>query len=61
MPILRVIWLMGQPPQAPVSFTLTTPSSVTSTSSTLPPSRMQGGADLLQGLFHLFFQLAFPM
>jgi len=38
MPALRVICDMGQPPQAPVRRTRTVPSSLTSTSSTSPPS-----------------------
>src|SRR5512136_2234853 len=47
MPIFRVIWLIGQLPQAPVSLTLTMPSGLTSTSSTLPPSAWSAGLTLL--------------
>ena len=38
IPVDTVIIAIGQPPQAPVSFTLTTPSFVTSTSFISPPS-----------------------
>src|SRR3989338_8068729 len=38
MPIFKVIWLIGQQPQVPVSLSFTIPSSVTSTNSTSPPS-----------------------
>ena len=43
MPCFRVSCDMGQPPQAPFRRTLTTPSSVTSTSSTSPPSACRPG------------------
>ncbi len=43
MPAFRVIWDIGQPPQAPVRRTYTVPSSLTSTSSTSPPSACRNG------------------
>src|SRR6185369_17322042 len=43
IPILRVMVDIGQWPQAPTRRTLTTPSLLTSTSSTSPPSACNAG------------------
>src|SRR4030042_3769101 len=42
-PRVRVSWDIGHPPQAPFNLTFTTPSVVTSTSSTSPPSACRAG------------------
>src|SRR4030042_3215186 len=61
IPIFKVIWDIGQPPQAPVSLTLTTPSW-TSTSSTFPPSAIRAGRTLFRAgsVFSFISQDSFP-